>query len=79
MLQSLEAFRKSIGKGLRGLGFKERRQLVELLVEEVEVTGREVQIKHIVPLARRVQLSPKSPSLLDHPRVITCSRTAKSV
>jgi len=64
VLQSLEAFRKSIGKGLRGLGFEERRQLVELLIEEVEVTGREVQIKHIVPLARRVQLSPKSAHFL---------------
>jgi len=41
---------------------------VELLVEEVEVTGREVQIKHIVPLARRVQLSPKS-HLQDSPAV----------
>lgn len=58
VLRSLEAFRQAIGKGLERLTFAERQQLVRWLVEEVEVEvkGSEVQIKHIIPVGRIIDL-----------------------
>lgn len=56
VLQSLATFRRAVGKGLEGLTFAERQQLVRLLVEEVEVKGSEVQIQHIIPVGRIIDL-----------------------
>jgi site-specific DNA recombinase len=60
VLRSLEAFQKAVGAGLEGLTFAERQELVRLLVEEVEVAGSEVRIKHIIPIGRVIDLPLRS-------------------
>lgn len=57
ILKSLEAFKSAIGESLNYLGFEERRQLVRLLVEGVEVAGNDVRIKHIIPIIPGVHLN----------------------
>ncbi len=56
VLASLAAFRRAVGKGLEQLEFGERQELVRLLVEEVEVKGSEVRIRHIIPVGRIIDL-----------------------
>jgi site-specific DNA recombinase len=57
VLESLEAFRRAVGEGLEELKPMERQQLVRLLIEEVEVKGNDVQIKHIIPITSGVHLN----------------------
>ncbi|WZP00157.1 recombinase family protein [Isosphaeraceae bacterium EP7] len=46
---SLEAFRERVSSGLRGVCFEEKRQLVELLIDRVVVTGDEIEIRYVFP------------------------------
>ena len=49
LLASLEAFCNRVSSGLRGATFDPRRQLVELLIDRVVVTGEEVEIRYVFP------------------------------
>ena len=54
MVQSIEAFCQRVQQGLAQATFEQKRQLIELLVDRVVVTGEEVEIRYVIPL------SPKS-------------------
>jgi site-specific DNA recombinase len=47
--QSMEAFCQRVGQGLAQATFEQKRQLVELLVDRVIVTGDEVEIRYVIP------------------------------
>jgi site-specific DNA recombinase len=46
---SLEAFCKRVSTGLETANFDQRRQLVELLIDRVVVTGDEIEIRYVLP------------------------------
>jgi site-specific DNA recombinase len=46
---SLEAFRKRVSTGLETATFDQKRQLVELLIDRVVVTGDEIEIRYVLP------------------------------
>jgi site-specific DNA recombinase len=54
MVQSIEAFCQRVQQGINEATFEQKRQLIELLVDRVVVTGEEVEIRYVIPL------SPKS-------------------
>jgi len=54
VVQSIEAFCQRVQQGLDQATFEQKRQLIELLVDRVVVTGEEVEIRYVIPL------SPKS-------------------
>jgi site-specific DNA recombinase len=47
--QSMEAFCQRVREGLAQASFEQKRQLVELLVDRVIVTGDEVEIRYVIP------------------------------
>ena len=49
MVQSIDAFCQRVQQGLAQATFDERRQLIELLVDRVVVTGEEVEIRYVIP------------------------------
>ncbi|WP_236022820.1 zinc ribbon domain-containing protein [Dictyobacter formicarum] len=53
-VQSIDAFCERVQQGLAQATFEQKRQLIELLVDRVVVTGEEVEIRYVIPL------SPKS-------------------
>jgi site-specific DNA recombinase len=67
VLVSLREFKRAVGEGLENLPFEQRQKLVRMLVEEVEVKGEDVEIKHIIPIKPFVDLRPISPLLIDRP------------
>src|SRR4051794_11092105 len=46
---SLEAFCERVSAGLEAATFDQRRQLVELLIDRVVVTGDEIEIRYVLP------------------------------
>jgi site-specific DNA recombinase len=54
VVQSIDAFCQRVQQGLHEATFEHKRQLIELLVDRVVVTGEEVEIRYVIPL------SPKS-------------------
>ncbi|HZQ10451.1 MAG TPA: recombinase zinc beta ribbon domain-containing protein, partial [Anaerolineae bacterium] len=46
---SIEAFCQRVQTGLEQATFEQRRQLVELLIDRVVVTGEEVEIRYVIP------------------------------
>jgi hypothetical protein len=46
---SLEAFCERVSTGLENATFDQRRQLVELLIDRVVVTGDEIEIRYVLP------------------------------
>ncbi|MFL5705292.1 MAG: recombinase family protein [Ktedonobacteraceae bacterium] len=49
MVQSMEAFCQRVKLGLAEATFEQKRQLVELLIDRVVVTGEEVEIRYVIP------------------------------
>jgi site-specific DNA recombinase len=49
MVQSIKAFCQRVEIGLSGATFEQKRQLVELLIDRVVVTGEEVEIRYAIP------------------------------
>jgi site-specific DNA recombinase len=49
--KSVESFCRRISAGLDKATFEQRRQLVELLIDRVVVTGDEVEIRYVIPTA----------------------------
>jgi site-specific DNA recombinase len=52
-VQSIEAFCQRAQQGLEQATFEQKRQLIELLVDRVVVTGEEVEIRYAIPLSPR--------------------------
>jgi hypothetical protein len=52
MVQSIEAFCQRVAQGLAEATFDERRQLIELIVDRVVVTGEEVEIRYVIPTSQ---------------------------
>src|SRR5712692_2841155 len=49
MVQSIDAFCQRVQQGLAEATFEQKRQLIELLVDRVVVTGEEVEIRYVIP------------------------------
>jgi len=49
MVQSIENFCQRVQHGLSEATFEQKRQLVELLIDRVVVTGEEVEIRYVIP------------------------------
>src|SRR5262249_26608184 len=49
LARSAEAFARRVSAGLEKATFEQRRQLVELLVDRVVVTGDVVEIRYVIP------------------------------
>src|SRR6266700_1665868 len=49
MVKSIEAFCQRVQQGLAEATFEQKRQLVELLIDRVVVTGEEVEIRYVIP------------------------------
>jgi site-specific DNA recombinase len=47
--KSMEEFCQRVSQGLEQASFEQKRQLVELLVDRVIVTGEEVEIRYVIP------------------------------
>ncbi len=47
--KSMEAFCQRVSQGLEQASFEQKRQLVELLIDRVVVTGEEVEIRYVIP------------------------------
>lgn len=60
--QRISEFAQTVTAALDGLGFTERQKLLRLLVEEVHVTGWDVEIRLRIPLDEQPQLSPVAAS-----------------
>ena len=52
-VQGAETFCRRVQAGLAGASFAQKRQLVELLIDRVVVTGDEVEIRYVVPTGPR--------------------------
>jgi site-specific DNA recombinase len=52
-VQSIESFCQRVQQGLDQATFEQKRQLIELLVDRVVVTGEEVEIRYVIPLSPR--------------------------
>ena len=53
MVQSMEAFCQRVQQGLTETTFEQKRQLNELLIDRVVVTGEEVEIRYVIPTSSR--------------------------
>jgi site-specific DNA recombinase len=53
MVQSIEAFCQRVQQGLSEATFAQKRQLIELLVDRVVVTGEEVEIRYVIPTSSK--------------------------
>jgi site-specific DNA recombinase len=53
MVQSIEAFCQRVQYGLSEATFEQKRQLIELLVDRVVVTGEEVEIRYVIPTSSK--------------------------
>ena len=49
MVQSVEAFCQRVQQGITEATFEQKRQLIELLIDRVVVTGEEVEIRYVIP------------------------------
>jgi site-specific DNA recombinase len=49
MVQSIEDFCQRVQHGLSEATFEQKRQLIELLIDRVVVTGEEVEIRYVIP------------------------------
>src|SRR6266568_8173140 len=53
VVQSIEAFCQRVQQGLDQTTFEQKRQLIELLVDRVVVTGEEVEIRYVIPTSKK--------------------------
>lgn len=49
MVQSIEAFCPRVQQGISEATFEQKRQLIELLIDRVVVTGEEIEIRYVIP------------------------------
>ncbi len=49
LVQSIEQFCQRVQQGLSEATFEQKRQLIELLIDRVVVTGEEVEIRYVIP------------------------------
>ncbi|HEU5229000.1 MAG TPA: recombinase family protein, partial [Ktedonobacteraceae bacterium] len=49
LVQSIEKFCQRVRQGLSEATFEQKRQLIELLIDRVVVTGEEVEIRYVIP------------------------------
>ena len=49
LLALVEAFCQRVAQGLADATFEQKRQLIELLVDRVVVTGTEMEIRYVIP------------------------------
>src|SRR5207237_3999560 len=52
MVESIEVFCQRVVQGLANATFEQKRQLIELLVDRVVVTGNEVEIRYVIPTSK---------------------------
>ncbi len=52
MVESIEVFCQRVAQGLADATFEQKRQLIELLVDRVVVTGNEVEIRYVIPTSK---------------------------
>jgi len=74
MVESIEGFCQRVTQGLADATFEQKRQLIELLVDRVVVTGNEVEIRYVIPTSQSSEhvrfchlVRPVSPKLADKP------------
>jgi site-specific DNA recombinase len=53
MVQSMEAFCQRVQQGISEATFEQKRQLIELLIDRVVVTGEEVEIRYVMVITIR--------------------------
>jgi site-specific DNA recombinase len=53
MVQSIEAFCQRVQQGISEATFEQKRQLIELLIDRVVVTGEEVEIRYAIPTSHK--------------------------
>ena len=53
MVQSIETFCQRVAQGLTEATCEQKRQLIELLVDRVVVTGEEVEIRYVIPTSSK--------------------------
>ncbi len=53
MVQSIEAFCQRVQQGINEATFEQKRQLIELLIDRVVVTGEEVEIRYAIPTSSK--------------------------
>ena len=53
MVQSIEVFCQRVQQGLSEATFEQKRQLIELLIDRVVVTGEEVEIRYVIPTSSK--------------------------
>ena len=53
MVQSIEAFCQRVQQGISEATFEQKRQLIELLIDRVVVTGEEVEIRYVIPTSSK--------------------------
>jgi site-specific DNA recombinase len=56
IFENIEAFCDAVKQGIENASFEDRRKIIELLVEEVIVINRRVEIIHIIPLEKKTNL-----------------------
>ena len=49
LITSIGDFRQRVQSGLAQANFEQKRQLVELLIDRVIITGEEVEIRYVIP------------------------------
>ena len=49
MVQSIEAFCQRVQQGISEATFEQKRQLIELLIDRIVVTGEEAEIRYVIP------------------------------
>ena len=52
MVESIEVFCQRVAQGFSEATFEQKRQLIELLVDRVVVTGNEVEIRYVIPTSK---------------------------
>src|SRR5947209_10952693 len=52
MVESIEVFCQRVAQGLADATFEQKRQLIELLVDRIVVTGNEVEIRYVIPTSK---------------------------
>jgi site-specific DNA recombinase len=56
IFDNIEAFCSAVKQGIENASFEDKRKIIELLIEEVVVTNRKVEIVHIIPLEKKGNL-----------------------
>ena len=66
MVQSIETFCQRVQQGISEAPFEQKRQLIELLIDRVVVTGEEVEIRYVIPTSPKGEAIPFCHLRLDY-------------